>query len=261
MTTVLGGGGVDDMATATATLTNCTISGNSVAHGGGGLVNYGGANLTSCTVSGNSANISGAGGLANYGTATLVDTIIAAQSKSGDVKGSVSGNFDLVGNGSDETGLANGVNGNLVGTASAPINPRLGILGSSYGGPTETIPLLPGSPAIDSGTSIGAPTTDQRGENRVGAVDIGAFESQGFTLTTAAGSTPQSATLTAPFTTPLSVTVSAKNRVEPVAGGVAHFTAPASAPRPRSRRPRQPSPATAATQSPPSPMRSRANIR
>jgi hypothetical protein len=38
--------------------------------------------------------------------------------------------------------------------------------------------LLPGSPAIDSGTVAGAPSTDQRGFGRVGAVDIGAFEVQ-----------------------------------------------------------------------------------
>ena len=44
-----------------------------------------------------------------------------------------------------------GVDGNLVGVA----DPGLGALGN-YGGPTETIPLLPGSPAIDAGTSTGA---------------------------------------------------------------------------------------------------------
>ena len=40
--------------------------------------------------------------------------------------------------------------------------------------------LLPGSPAINAGTSgTGIPTTDQRGMSRVGATDIGAVESQG----------------------------------------------------------------------------------
>ena len=97
----------------------------------------------------------------------------------GDIDGaaSVSGADNLIGVGGSD-GLVNGQNGNMVGVAA----PLLGSLGS-YGGPTQTIPLLPGSPAIDAGTSSGAPTTDQRGENRVGAVDIGAFESQGFTLT------------------------------------------------------------------------------
>ena len=31
------------------------------------------------------------------------------------------------------------------------------------GGPTETMAIAPGSPAIDAGTSTGAPPTDQRG--------------------------------------------------------------------------------------------------
>lgn len=47
------------------------------------------------------------------------------------------------------------------------------------GGPTPTLALLPGSPAIDNGSASGAPVTDQRGLPRVGAVDLGAFEVQG----------------------------------------------------------------------------------
>jgi hypothetical protein len=36
-----------------------------------------------------------------------------------------------------------------------------------------------GSPAVNTGTATGAPSTDQRGLPRVGAVDIGAYEFQG----------------------------------------------------------------------------------
>lgn len=46
------------------------------------------------------------------------------------------------------------------------------------GGPTETMALPPGSPAIDGGSAVGAPAVDQRGAPRSGAVDIGAYESQ-----------------------------------------------------------------------------------
>src|SRR5262249_45557854 len=67
------------------------------------------------------------------------------------------------------------------------------------------------------GASI--PTTDQRGVSRVGAVDIGAFESQGFNFTIAPDSTPQIANIGTPFANPLAVSVTANNPVEPVNGG------------------------------------------
>src|SRR5207249_4653529 len=56
-------------------------------------------------------------------------------------------------------------NGNLVGTATQPINPKIGSLANN-GGPTLTIALQAGSPAINAGTSAGAPATDQRGVAR-----------------------------------------------------------------------------------------------
>lgn len=54
-------------------------------------------------------------------------------------------------------------------------DPLLGTLGDN-GGPTQTIPLQAGSPAIDAGE--GCPETDQRGQPRKGACDLGAFEVQ-----------------------------------------------------------------------------------
>jgi hypothetical protein len=50
---------------------------------------------------------------------------------------------------------------------------------ANNGGPTETMAIAPGSPAVDAGTATGAPATDQRGFARYGAVDIGAYEWQG----------------------------------------------------------------------------------
>jgi hypothetical protein len=69
----------------------------------------------------------------------------------------------------------NDVNNNI--TAS-PIylDPLLGAL-SSNGGPTHTIPLLPGSPAIDAGNPQTCPDDDQRGYVRPTPCDIGPFES------------------------------------------------------------------------------------
>ena len=93
------------------------------------------------------------------------------------------GTYNLIGTGGSGS-LTNGVNGNQVDVA----NPGLGALADN-GGPTLTMALLPGSPAIEAGDitqipidpSTGLPlTTDQRGLARTvnGNVDIGAFELQ-----------------------------------------------------------------------------------
>ena len=72
----------------------------------------------------------------------------------------------------------------LVETSLAPINPHIGPLANN-GGPTKTIALLSGSPAINAGNSALAEaygiTTDQHGAPRFppggdGMVDIGAYE-------------------------------------------------------------------------------------
>lgn len=56
------------------------------------------------------------------------------------------------------------------------IDPLLGTLGD-YGGPTLTMPLLDGSPAIDSGVNAACPATDQRGFLRSdGLCDAGVYE-------------------------------------------------------------------------------------
>jgi len=72
----------------------------------------------------------------------------------------------------------------MAGSTNAPLNPLLGPL-TNNGGPTLTMALLPGSPAIDAGDDglLSAPynlTTDQRGlPRKAGAhVDIGALEFQ-----------------------------------------------------------------------------------
>ena len=62
--------------------------------------------------------------------------------------------------------------------------------------------LLPGSPAIDAGNNALIPagvTTDQRGLPRIvnGIVDIGAFESSGFTIAVTSGSGQSTAVFTA----------------------------------------------------------------
>jgi len=160
----------------------------------------------------------------------LVDTLVAdnsAGNSASDVAGTVAGHTNLIGTGGSG-GLANGVNGNIVLTSLT--NLGLAPLGN-YGGPTQTMALLPGSAAIDAGASgTGIPTTDQRGLGDIGGVDIGSVQSQGYTLTPATGSTPQTASPGAAFANPLAVTVTPNDPNDPVNGGVVTFTAPAAGP-------------------------------
>jgi fibronectin-binding autotransporter adhesin len=118
--------------------------------------------------------------------------------------------------------LQNVVNRNVVGLT----NPGLARL-SNYGGPTPTMALLPGSPAIGAGTTgADIPAADQRGEPRTGAQDIGAFQSQGFELRMTASSSPQQTTVGTPFAKPVRIYVVPNNPIEPVAGGTISFSVP-----------------------------------
>ncbi|HOX58269.1 MAG TPA: choice-of-anchor Q domain-containing protein [Candidatus Paceibacterota bacterium] len=195
------GGGLN-LQGLSGNLENCTLSGNSTPPDGPGsaylLVIWPGETatlkLTACTISGNTGSTNGACTIASvYGnpgiTNKLLSTLVA------DNEGPnffLDGNPVLVSLGhnldSDGTsGLVNGDNGDLVGTAADPLDAMLGPL-QDNGGHTFTIPLLPGSPALDSGScqdAGGAPlVVDQRGFTRPqgGGCDIGAYESQPLNL-------------------------------------------------------------------------------
>ncbi|MBI4748117.1 MAG: right-handed parallel beta-helix repeat-containing protein [Acidobacteria bacterium] len=217
---------------AATTMTNCTISNNSGnSLGGGILFSASTATLTNVTIANNSAN--NGGGISSGGsTITLTNCLIAQNQGAGgdiDVQAAItsSSSFNLIGVDFQLTGITNGTNGNQIGTQANPVIPRLGGLASN-GGPTQTRALLPGSPAVNAGTNAGAPTTDQRGISRPqqSTVDIGAFESRGFTMAISSGNN-QSTLASTNFTNPLAVTVSSANS-EPVNGGRVTFTPPGS---------------------------------
>jgi len=167
----------------TMTIVNCTIAANT-APGGfeGGILNDGMLTLSSSTVALNTANAQP--GIANGGPAAdlvITNTIVAENQGSGsDFNGSLtSGGNNLIGDGTFAKGFGPT---DLVGTSTAPVDPKLGPL-QYNGGPTETMALLPGSPAIDAGNTAASPGTyDQRGTGfpRVvnSIIDIGAFESE-----------------------------------------------------------------------------------
>jgi predicted outer membrane repeat protein len=165
----------------TLTLANSTITGNS-ASDGGAINNFGTLAVTNSTLAGNSADRAG-GIFQGSGTATVGNTILAGNTAAGsapDVFGAVaSQGHNLVG---DPAGGSGFVATDLLG-----LDPLLGPL-QDNGGLTQTMALLPGSPAIDAGSNALVPaglTADQRGLARIvgGAVDIGAFERQAPALT------------------------------------------------------------------------------
>lgn len=210
----------------TLVLRNCTVTGNSGTDAGGLSNRYGTATLTNCTVT---DNISSRGGIYDLGTTTLKNVIVVGNRDTfgnpADLTGSVDflGSNNLIGPGGDG-GFVNGTAGNIVLNVGDFVG--LGTLGD-FGGRVQTIPLLPGSPALNRGSPSGVPTSDARGKGRVGAVDIGAFESQGYSIAIVGGD-HQLAIINTPFANPLEVEVTANDPVETVDGGSIVFTPPSS---------------------------------
>ncbi len=207
------GGGIYNAAKMT--ITNSTISGNTTGSGtgsggdGGGIYNdLGGAtecslSITNSTISGNSAGTPNAwgAGIASSGTLTVTSSTIASNAATGNAGGVyragatlllrntiVANNAALfypncggtITNGGNNLDSGASCGWDSTSGSMSSMNPLLAPLGN-YGGPTQTMALVHGSPAIDGVTwnpLNGSPSTDQRGVARpVGAAhDIGAFE-------------------------------------------------------------------------------------
>jgi hypothetical protein len=200
------GGGIADLG-AQVTVTNSTVSGNSTPGNGGGIDNEADATLTvtSSTIGGNTGGSGGGIYLKDQtAMATIRNTILAGNTaaSSPDVRGPLnSRGYNLIGDGTGGSGFADT---DLVGTAANPIDPLLGPL-QDNGGPTPTMALLPGSPALNAGTAGGAPDTDQRGVPRGTVVSIGAYQATATQLVLSG--LPDSADAG----TPLTVTVTAED--------------------------------------------------
>jgi fibronectin-binding autotransporter adhesin len=190
------GGGLFSSGTVRAT--NVTFSGNQAIGGaysctncapfpdsaggnanGGALCNVGGSvYLVHATFESNVATGGpgspfglslGGGILNNNGNVTLINSIVANSPSGGNAFGPL---VDAGHNISTDASCGFSAPGSLNNT-----DPLLGSLGY-FGGPTPTIPLLAGSPAIDAADNNFAPPTDQRGLSRPygAAADIGAYE-------------------------------------------------------------------------------------
>jgi hypothetical protein len=188
------GGGIANYPGGTLMIACSTFTHNTANYyhgGGGGIANAGTLTIFASTFSMNSAagqNGTG-GGIANdlsnegfsSGTLEIRNTLIAgntAQSAGQDVFGPITSlGHNIVGIGDGGSGYAAT---DLIGTATSPIGLMLGPL-QDNGGPTWTMALLPGSPAIGAG----GPTDsewDQRGPGYArsvnGMTDIGAYQVQ-----------------------------------------------------------------------------------
>ena len=203
----LGGGGIYNHS-GTVKLNQCTLSGNSasvaIAYGGGINNIFGIITLNQCTLSGNiallgggifngypgtltmnqstlSGNIAGTGGGVWLENAAVMTNTIIAGNTADNGADIVYNHATLTYGGSNLVrSVATTYGGTITGPAPLTNAPDLAPLGN-YGGPTQTMPPLPGSPAIGAG-SVAANTfsTDQRGYPRTqnGLIDIGAVELQ-----------------------------------------------------------------------------------
>jgi len=159
-----GGGGIANQNGGTLNLTNSTLTGNR-GDDGAGIINFGTLTVTNSTLTGNLASPLG-GGIYNQGTLTVTNSTLTGN-VAGDIGGGIYNgsalnltNTIVAGNyayllippiASDVFGTVTTNSHNLIGGT-----PLLSALGS-YGGPTQTVALLPGSPTIERATIPSAP--------------------------------------------------------------------------------------------------------
>jgi hypothetical protein len=158
------GDGILNTDSGTVTVRNSTVTGNSF-YGCAAIFSdyYSTTEIRDCTVAGNND-------LGIYVGSAIVNmhNTILAGNDDGDLDGQLaSSRYNLIGNsqggsGFDDTDLLN-------------VNPLLGPL-QDNGGPTMTMALLPGSPALNAGDPAQLGVPDQRGVVRTGGVNIGAYQ-------------------------------------------------------------------------------------
>ena len=218
------GGGIAIDRGNSVTINNSTITGNHSRVGGGLYASHMPVTLNQSTIVGNTAT-DYAGGVWFYtsslnlsGTIVSGNTAVGASDIGALYGAAINSDHSLVGDVAG-LGLSSISVTDLGGTINSPM-PGVSALADN-GGPTKTMALVPGAPAIDAGPNPVASFSwngfDQRGTPYVrvsnGTADIGAFEvqagpppsssttSSSTSSTTSTTSLPTSSTTTAPSTT------------------------------------------------------------
>ncbi|MGA2521317.1 MAG: choice-of-anchor Q domain-containing protein [Acidimicrobiales bacterium] len=157
------------------TVSNSTFTGNSVYSGqsGGALANMGGTmTVTNSSLSGNTAPGGQGDNIYNAAALNLGATIVTNPASSGDC--ALGSYTDLGYNIADDASCGFTATGSV--NSSGTLDTYLGALADN-GGPTQTMALEPGSPAIDAVADPSlCPATDQRGYRRQVPCDIGAYD-------------------------------------------------------------------------------------
>lgn len=169
------------------TMENSTCAQNQAFSSSGAIFSNNDLTLTSCTISENIASVAGGGMSVNSsGTRHFTNCIIANNqaATNADINlasGTITtSGVNLIGTNSGcETAFPEGnlnTNGDMAGTDAHKIDPKLSPL-ARFGGDSESMHPLTGSPTIDTGSSS-LLLNDQRGFSRVvgSAVDIGSVE-------------------------------------------------------------------------------------
>ncbi|MEO5720504.1 MAG: choice-of-anchor Q domain-containing protein [Chthoniobacterales bacterium] len=176
----IGNGNLNSSSGGFANVTNCTITGNTAIQGGGistvAAFAGGALTVTNSTIVRNFSSGSNGGGISSdsSGPVNIKNTMVALSTGTRDVNGIfVSSGFNLIGKVDGSTGFTAPTD--QTGTIAAPLDPKIDPAGlQNNGGPTQTIVLQSGSPAIDKGTSGGLTgnlTTDQRGSGFPRTID------------------------------------------------------------------------------------------
>jgi hypothetical protein len=175
-----GGGGGIQVGQGELRLTNSTIAKNSAGETGGGLrVGGGSVVMNATTVAFNRADSDNAnneigGGMIQAGGDLEIENSLVAMNRAGDgvrddCAGVTSLGYNLLSHVTEECGGFN-AEGDLVRG-----DPKIKGLASNRG-PTKTVALRKGSPAVGKARRSTAPGRDQRGVKRDRRPDIGAFE-------------------------------------------------------------------------------------